>query len=164
MDILDTRRRGAVHRGGVRLAYESAGAGDPAVLLLPAWTITDRRAWDAQTRLLPGRTRVVAYDGRGTGESDRPTEPAAYDPAELVADALAVLDATGTERAVLVGNSLGGLVGLLLAGSHPERVTGLVLIGASVDIDGVTPSALQRAAAGFDAPDPGPGPRRLLLR
>ena len=145
----------ATKRGGVRIGYRTAGSGDPAMVLLPAWMITNRRMWDAQVEALAPRFRVVAFDARGSGDSDRPLDPAAYDPAELVGDVLAVLDAAGVDRAVLVGNSLGGLIGFLTAALHPDRVSGLALIGATVDLCGTEPSALIRAAAGFDD-DPGP--------
>ncbi|MEV6304371.1 alpha/beta hydrolase [Actinoplanes sp. NPDC051861] len=142
-------------RDGVRLVYETAGDGVP-VVLLPAWMITNRRVWAAQVAALAERFRVVSYDGRGSGESDRPLHDGAYEPIELVEDVLAVLDAAGVERAVLVGNSLGGLVGYLTAALHPSRVAGLALIGPTVDLSGEQPSALQEAAARFDE-DPGPG-------
>jgi pimeloyl-ACP methyl ester carboxylesterase len=145
-----TRRVGTVDRDGVRIAYEVAGTGAHTLLLLPAWMITNRRMWAAQTAGLSGAARLIAYDARGSGESDRPTDPAAYDVEELVADTIAVLDATGTERAVLVGNSLGGLVALLTAAQRPDRVAGLVLIGASADLTGAVASPLQVAIARFE--------------
>jgi pimeloyl-ACP methyl ester carboxylesterase len=141
---------GIVVRDGVRIAYETTGAQGPSILLLPNWAITNRRLWTAQVERLSRDHRVISYDGRGSGSSDRPVDPAAYDVRELVADAFAVLDATGTERAVLVGNSLGGLVAYLLAAQHPQRVAGLVLLGASVDVAGEVSSDLQRAMANFD--------------
>ncbi|MCW6007167.1 alpha/beta hydrolase [Micromonospora sp. CPCC 205371] len=149
--MFDTTERhvAAVRRGGVRIAYEVAGSG-PTVLLLPAWMISNRRMWSAQVAGLCGGARVVTYDARGSGESDRPADPAAYDVAELVADTFAVLDATGTDRAVLVGNSLGGLLAFLAAAQQPERVAGLVLIAPSVDLTGGPESPMQRAAARFD--------------
>lgn len=97
---------GTVDRAGVRIAYEVTGHGDHTLVLLPAWMITNRRMWAAQVAALSGRFRVITFDSRGTGASDRPVDPAAYGVADLVADAVAVLDATGTGRAVLVGNAL----------------------------------------------------------
>jgi pimeloyl-ACP methyl ester carboxylesterase len=148
--MLAVRRRGAVDRSGVRIAYEVAGAGEPPVAFLPAWGIADRRMWAAQVEALAPEHRTVAYDSRGTGDSDRPADPAAYDVPTLVGDAAALLDATAPRPAVVVGNSLGGLVGFLLATQRPDLVAGLVLIGGLVDLDGTTPSPLQRAAAAFD--------------
>jgi pimeloyl-ACP methyl ester carboxylesterase len=151
---------GAIVRSGVRIAYETEGhngRSGPTILLLPAWAITNRRLWAAQVQRLSRDHRVITYDGRGSGDSDRPVDPAAHDVAELVTDALAVLDATGTDRAVLVGNSLGGLVAYVLAAQQPQRVAGLVLLGASVDLAGDEPSDLQRAMASFDEVKDGDG-------
>ena len=147
---LTGRRRGAVDRSGIRIVYEVAGAGDPPVAFLPAWGIADRRMWAAQVAALAPRHRTIAYDGRGTGGSDRPTDPAAYEVAALVGDAAAVLEAAAARPAVVVGNSLGALLGFLMTAQRPDLVAGLVLIGGLVDVDGTTPSPLQRAAAAFD--------------
>jgi pimeloyl-ACP methyl ester carboxylesterase len=122
---------GYVERDGVRVFYEVYGSGAPAVLLLPTWSIFPSRHWKNQIPFLARQFRVVTFDGRGNGRSDRPTDTAAYDEREFAADALAVLDATGTERAIIVGLSLGGQRGLILAAEHPERVTSAVFIGPS---------------------------------
>jgi pimeloyl-ACP methyl ester carboxylesterase/predicted glycosyltransferase len=71
-------------------------------------------------------------EGRGNGRADRPTDPDAYTFAEHAADMLAVLDATGTERAVVAGVSRGAVITAVLAATAPERVTGAVLIGAAL--------------------------------
>ena len=128
---------GYVERDGVRVFYEVYGEGDPTVLLLPTWSVVHSRHWKMQIPYLARHCRVVTFDGRGNGKSDRPSEPAAYDEREFAADALAVLDATATERAVVVGFSLGGQRGLLLAAEHPERVDGAVFIGPAFPGGGV---------------------------
>lgn len=143
-------RQGVVERDGIAIAYEVGGAGDPAICLLPPWMIVDRRIWKALSARLRGCFRVVSYDARGNGASDRPDRAEAYEVGELVADALAVLDATGARRAVLVGNSLGGLVGYLIAALHPERVAGLVLVGATVNLEGDDRAPFVRALARFE--------------
>jgi pimeloyl-ACP methyl ester carboxylesterase len=120
---------GYVERDGVRIFYEVYGVGEPTVLLLPTWSIMHSRHWKMQIAYLARHSRVVTFDGRGNGRSDRPQDPAAYDEQEFAADALAVLDATATERAVIVGFSLGNQRGLILAADHPERVSGAVVIG-----------------------------------
>ena len=104
-------------------------SGEPTVFLLPTWSIIHSRHWKMQIPYLARHCRVVTFDGRGNGRSDRPQDAAAYDEREFAADALAVLDATETERAVIVGFSLGSQRGLILAAEHPERVTGAVFIG-----------------------------------
>ncbi len=120
---------GYVERDGVRSYYEVHGAGTPTVLLLPTWSIMHSRHWKMQIPYLARHCRVVTFDARGNGRSDRPQDAAAYDEQEFAADALAVLDATATERSVIVGFSLGGQRGLILAADHPERVSGAVFIG-----------------------------------
>jgi pimeloyl-ACP methyl ester carboxylesterase/predicted glycosyltransferase len=123
-------RDGYVERDGVKVYYELFGAGQPTVLLLPTWSIVHSRLWKMQIPYLARHCRVLTFDGRGNGRSDRPTEPEAYAEREFAADALAVMDATQTPRAVIVGFSMGGQRGLLLAANHPERVEAAVFVGA----------------------------------
>ena len=120
---------GYFERDGVRSYYEVYGEGAPTVLLLPTWSIMHSRHWKMQIPYLARHSRVITFDGRGNGRSDRPQHAAAYDEQEFAADALAVLDATATEHAVIVGFSLGGQRGLILAADHPGRVSGAVFIG-----------------------------------
>jgi len=124
-------REGYVERDGVRVFYEVYGTGEPTILLLPTWSLFPSRHWRMQIPYLARHCRVVTFDGRGNGRSDRPQDAAAYDEREFAADALAIMDATETERAAIVGFSLGGQRGLLLAAEHPERVEGAVFIGPS---------------------------------
>src|SRR5207244_9104826 len=97
---------GYVERDGVRTFYEAYGEGEPTVLLLPTWSIIHSRCWKMQIAYLARHCRVVAFDGRGNGRSDRPEEPEAYDEREFAADAIAVMDATATDRAMIVGFSM----------------------------------------------------------
>src|SRR5215468_8809550 len=120
---------GYVERDGVKIYYEVYGAGEPTVLLLPTWSIMHSRHWKMQVPYLARHCRVVTFDGRGNGRSDRPTEPEAYAEREFAADAVAVMDATQAHRAIIVGFSMGSLRGLMLAADHPERVEGAVFIG-----------------------------------
>src|SRR5829696_7428155 len=111
---------GYVEREGVKVHYEVYGSGEPTVLLLPTWSIIHSRHWKMQIPYLARHCRVLTFDGRGNGRSDRPES--GYDEREFAADALAVMDATGTARAVLVSLSLGAQRALLLAAEQPERV------------------------------------------
>jgi pimeloyl-ACP methyl ester carboxylesterase/predicted glycosyltransferase len=117
---------GYIKRDGVRLYYEVYGSGEPTVFLLPTWSIIHSRHWKMQIPYLARHCRVVTFDGRGNGRSDRPAT--GYGEAEFAADALAVMDATGTERAVIVSLSVGAQRALILAAGHPERVTGAIFI------------------------------------
>ncbi|MEV0286705.1 alpha/beta fold hydrolase [Kribbella sp. NPDC050820] len=121
--------QGTVERDGMTIGYAVHGTEGPAVLLLPTWSIVPSRMWKAQVPYLSRRYRVITFDGRGSGQSDRPVGPDAYNDSQFVADALAVLDATETESCVLVGFSRGCPWALQLALEQPERVLGIVCIG-----------------------------------
>ena len=128
---------GYAERGGVKLHYEVYGSGEPTVLLLPTWSIIHSRHWKMQIPYLARHCRVVTFDGRGNGRSDRPE--AGYDEREFAADALAVMDATGTGRAVIVSLSLGAQRALLLAAGHPDRVAGAVFIAPFTPLGSADP-------------------------
>jgi pimeloyl-ACP methyl ester carboxylesterase/predicted glycosyltransferase len=122
---------GYVERDGVKVSYEVYGSGEPTVFLLPTWSLVHSRHWKMQIPYLARHCRVLTFDGRGNGRSDRPTQPSAYDEREFAADALEVMDATQTAKAVIVSFSLGGQRALLLAAEHPERVEAAVFVGPS---------------------------------
>jgi pimeloyl-ACP methyl ester carboxylesterase len=132
---------GYITRDGVRVHWERYGDGSPTILLLPTWSILHSRHWKAQIAYLARHFRVVTFDGRGNGRSDRPTDPGAYDGAVFAADAIDVLDATGTDRAILAGMSMGAGYALQIATRYPERVAGAVFIGPSVGLADPTPGA-----------------------
>jgi pimeloyl-ACP methyl ester carboxylesterase/predicted glycosyltransferase len=121
---------GYVERDGVRIYWEVYGTGEPTVLLLPTWSIIHSRHWKMQIPYLARHCRVLLFDGRGNGRSDRPD--GGYEEREFAADALAVMDATGTDRAHLVSLSQGAQRALLLAADHPERVESSVFICPAV--------------------------------
>lgn len=100
--------------------------GDPAdpALVLSSSLGTTRAMWDPQLEALTARFRVIRYDHRGHGDS--PAPPGPYTLADLGGDVVALLDRLDIGRAHVCGLSLGGLVGLWLAASHPERVDRLV--------------------------------------
>ena len=139
---------GYVERGGVRTFYEVYGSGAPTILLLPPWSIVHSRCWKMQIPYLSRHCRVVTFDGRGNGRSDRPTDPAAYAETEYAADALAVLDATETDSAFLVAWSVAAQRAVVLAAEQPSRVSGIVFIGPAVPL-GVQLSRAEAMAA-FD--------------
>jgi len=141
---------GYVERDGVRIFYEVYGEGRPTILLMPTWSIIHSRFWKMQVPYLARHFRVVVFDGRGNGRSDRPPHPEAYVEAEYADDALAVLDATGTEHAVVVSLSRGAERSLLLAAEHPERVDGLAFIAPALPLGSSLPRG--RAAQMFDEP------------
>ena len=139
---------GYVERDGIRVFYEVYGSGEPTILFLPTWSIIHSRCWKMQIPYLARHCRVISFDPRGNGRSDRPEKPEAYNETEFAADAVAVLDATATERAFLVGFSMGSQRALLLAANHPERVEGMVFIGPALPLGAATPRS--RAVIAFD--------------
>jgi pimeloyl-ACP methyl ester carboxylesterase/predicted glycosyltransferase len=125
---------GLIEREGVRVHWSRWGDGDEAILFLPPWAIVHSRMWKGQIPWFARRFRVLTFDPRGNGRSDRPAGAAAYAEQEYADDALAVLDATGTDKAWLVSLSRGAQRALLLADQHPERVAGSVFIGPALPL------------------------------
>jgi pimeloyl-ACP methyl ester carboxylesterase len=133
---------GYVERDGVRVFYEVYGSGEPTVFLLPTWSIIHSRHWKMQIPYLARHFRVLTFDARGNGQSDRPEGVAAYREEEHAADAVAVMDETETRQAVFVSLSLGAQRTLLVAASRPERVTAVAFISHSVSLGEPLPSRI----------------------
>jgi len=108
---------------GVRIAYEVLGDGEP--LLCIHGLGYDRRGWGPLPALLAADFQVLIFDNRGVGESDVPEGP--YAVSQMAADAVAVLDDAGIERAHVLGVSLGGYIAEEIALTYPDRVRKLVL-------------------------------------
>lgn len=151
---------GFVEHGGVKIHYEIYGDGEPTLLLMPSWTIVHKRFWKGQIPYLARHFRVVTYDGPGNGRSDRPLEPEAYGQEAQVAYALKVLEASGTNRAVLVALSKAANWALDIAAHHPGRVHGTVLIGPTVAFPAPAGS---RSASILDGALPRVEPSRVPL-
>jgi len=113
---------------GVQVFYEVHGESEDVVCLLPPWPLMNLRFWRAQIPYLARHFRVLAIDPRGNGRSDRPQHAGAYSRSAHVADVIAVLDATGTERAMIVSASPRAALGLALCLDHPERIRAAVFI------------------------------------
>jgi pimeloyl-ACP methyl ester carboxylesterase len=114
---------GYAERDGVRIFWEAYGDGERTILLPPTWEIVHSRSWKAQIPYLTRHARVVAFDPHGNGRSDRPQDFDAYVRREFAADAVAVLDEVGVDRAVVVTWCDMGEA-LILAAEHPERIAG----------------------------------------
>ena len=117
-----TEGRVALPAGHSLFLSQSVAGDGPPVLFLNSLA-ADRTMWSGVRAALANRS--VAYDARGHGDSD--IVPGDATVADLAADALAVMDASGLDRAVLCGLSLGGLTAMHVAGTAPDRVAGLVL-------------------------------------
>ena len=119
--------------GDLHIAYQVFGAGSVDLVLVPGFISNLEETWDnpSAARWLQrlGRfARVIAFDKRGTGLSDRVGSAPSLD--ERMDDARAVMDAAHSERAVLLGISEGGSLAALFAASHPDRCASLILYGA----------------------------------
>lgn len=159
---------------GVELAVYDTHHEAPPILFLHEFG-GDHRSWAPQFGHLAGRYRCITYDARGYPHSDVPTDPGAYSQERAVADAVAVLDALGIERALVVGNSMGGFATLHLGLTRPDRCVGLVVAGcgygaAPERADAFRADALALAEAyatqgsAAVAADYGNRPARLSLR
>jgi len=134
---------------GVRIAYEVFGAGDPTIVFLPSAPIVHSRQWKGQVPYLSRRHRVVTYDGRGNGRSDRPSEPEAYHDDRFVGDLAAVMDGSNTDRAVLVALCVDGVWrAIRYAAANPSRVHGIVAF--AVGVPRLVPSHPWYASMRFD--------------
>jgi len=135
---------------GTGIAWDVYGDGSPTILLLPSSPIIHARQWKGQIHYLSRHFRVVAFDGRGNGRSDRPTDPAAYASEAILDDLRTVLDATDTPSAVFVGLCGDGVWrSIQLAAIEPERVLGIVAFGTGVPL--LTPPHPWRVQYDFDA-------------
>ena len=108
------------------LAVNDSGKNGPAVVLVHSLAGTAQQ-WSEQLRHLRQSRRAIAFDFRGHGRSDPPRN-GDYTIAGMAADITATVDSLDVDRFVLVGHSMGGGAALVYAGSHPERVLGLMLI------------------------------------
>jgi 3-oxoadipate enol-lactonase len=111
---------------GIRLQYDEAGRRSGPPLLMIQGLGADSRGWTAQKWYFAARGyRVITFDNRGVGRSDKPVGP--YDLERMALDAVEVLDAAGIDDAHVLGASMGGVLAQILAVRHPQRVRSLVL-------------------------------------
>lgn len=108
---------------GGEIYYEEAGAGRPLIFISGLNGVS--RYWQPQLAVFGARFRVITYDQRGTGQSDRLQREFSID--QMAAEVVALMDALKIERAHIVGMSTGGAIGQTLAIEQPQRVARLVL-------------------------------------
>jgi 3-oxoadipate enol-lactonase len=118
-------------RGEVFVRDSGGAPTDPAVLLLHGWTASADLNFFPVYAQLTGSYRVIALDLRGHGRGMRSTEPFSLE--DCADDAAALLGHLGTERAIVVGYSMGGPVGMLLARRHPGAVAALVMQATALE-------------------------------
>jgi len=117
--------RGELNLGGRMLRWVESGTGTPAVVLIAGRNDT-ALSWGPVLAALASRLHAVAYDRAGLGDSD--PDPGVLSTERTVADLSRLIDAAGGGRCLVAGHSYGGLLGLLLAASHPGQLAGLVLV------------------------------------
>ena len=122
-----------VRSGDLSIAYQVVGDGEVDLVLVHGWVCSFQPGWERREiagfyRRLAARGRLILFDKRGMGLSDRISSIAALE--ERMDDVRAVMDAVGSRRAVLLGISEGGPMVTLFAATYPERTAGIVLMGA----------------------------------
>ncbi len=116
---------------GVSLAVHEWPARGPAIVAIHGLT-SNHTVWYPIADALEGRHRLLAYDLRGRGDSEKP--PTGYSLGEHAADLLGLLDRLGLPRAIVMGHSLGAHIGVRFASLHPRRVEKLVLFDGGLDV------------------------------
>jgi pimeloyl-ACP methyl ester carboxylesterase len=129
---------------GIEMYYATYGAGDPVLLIHGGLGHAD--LWGGQVADLMKDHLVIVADSRGHGRSTRTEEPFGYD--LMATDYLALLDYLEIPKVDLVGWSDGGIIGLDIAMSHPERLNHLFAHAANITTDGVDPSVADDAVFG----------------
>ena len=109
----------------IRLHYEVVGKRSGPPVLMIQGLGADKNAWNLQRVAMATRFRMIAFDNRGVGRSDKPSGP--YKLEQMADDAIAVLDAAGISDAHIVGASMGGVISQIIAVKYPGRVRSLTL-------------------------------------
>ena len=109
--------------GEISLCYKVSGKGQPLILI--TGFASAQNMWYAQVRAFSKQYRVVTFDNRGFGKSDKPPGP--YTTKMMASDTIALMDCLGIERAHIVAGSMGGMIAQEMAIDHPQRVDKLVL-------------------------------------
>lgn len=117
----------------MHLAYKVVGDGPVDIVRVMGWAWHVEAEWDDPNVArfhdrLASHARLILYDKRGTGLSDR-VDPASVSLEQWADDVVAVMDAVGSRRAVLLGESEGGQISIATSIRHPDRVAGLALVG-----------------------------------
>ena len=142
MDQPETRY--AKTADGVHIAYQALGDGPVDMVFVMGWVTNVEAMWDAPgftgfLERLASFSRLILFDKRGVGLSDRVPEDRLPDLETRMDDVRAVMDAVGSERAVVFGVSEGGPMSMLFAATYPERTIALVLYGTVADFTARSP-------------------------
>lgn len=142
---------GNIDRDGVKTHYEIYGEGPKTIIFVPTWALIHSRCYKAQVPYFAEHFRVITFDPRGNGKSDRPDDYKKYSIESLIADVQAVMDETETEKAILFGFSFSSAISFAAAASMPERIEAVVSMGAWTPI--VEPLDYRKNAQTEDNPD-----------
>jgi len=112
-----------IKAGDININYKIEGKGEPLVMIMGFGATLD--GWNSQAPFFAKHFKVVTFDNRGVGKSDKPNGP--YTTAIMAEDTVHLMDSLGIEKSHILGASMGGLIAQELAINHPERVNKLVL-------------------------------------
>ena len=115
----------------IELFYEVRGEGEP-IIFSHGW-MCDCSVWNSQIEFFSKKYKVIAYDQRGHGKSDKPK--ADYSIETLSNDLYSLIQKLNLEKVTLVGHSMGGMTAITFALNHPDKVSKLVLVGTSAKMN-----------------------------
>ncbi len=149
-----------ITRDGVRIAYEEQGSGDRSFVFVHGWTCNRSYFAPQADYFAAAGYQTVSVDLRGHGDSDKPEGP--YSIRTFADDVAHVIRELGLRRPIAVGHSMGGITVLQLGGSHPEMVSGVVMVDpAPLVFPDESRAALGVMLTALEAGDH--GPRRTLI-
>ena len=131
-----------ITRDGVNVYYEELGAGDPTLVFLHPWS-TNHFIWANQLQVFSTSHRCITVDHRGHGHSDKPE--GGYAIGEMAADVVAILDQCGVDKAVLIGNSIGGMVAMQTSLDAPDRVIANLILSSGTNMAAGQPPEVAEA-------------------
>lgn len=163
---------------GVKIRYIVAGSGEPIILIHPF--AASAEIWGPVVKDLSQDYEVIAMDCRGHGKSEKPHDPKQYG-IEMVNDVVRLMDHLGINKAIIIGYSMGGSIGMKMLTEHPDRIR-MAVIGGSLGftkyesehnevpmlgpnlLSGMAFSEAMIASAPEDWPKPGPLQREMMKR
>jgi len=126
---------------GIHISYQVEGDGEPLVMIM-GFTAS-RIGWMPQRRFFRKYFRIITFDNRGAGKSDKP--PGSYSTRMMADDTVKLMDVLGIEKAHIMGLSMGGMIAQELAINHPQRVMKLVLAATYARQDETSGDTLEQA-------------------
>lgn len=126
-ELPETTQKGFVTVDGARIWYAAYGSGDPVIMLHGG--LANSNYWGHQVRELAKSFRVIVMDSRGHGRSTRDNRPLTYD--LMASDVIALMKHLNASKAAIIGWSDGAIIGLKLAISNPDQLSGLFAFGAN---------------------------------